>query len=77
VASLQSRNTALGVALGEGRPPPAALTEGAFSAAAVAALARKLEVRMPITFAIDDVLSGARSVDAAMQELLTLLRIRP
>ena len=77
VGSLQSRNTALGVALGEGRPPPVALTEGAFSAAAVAALARKLEVRMPITFAVDEVLSGARSVDAAMQELLALLRIRP
>lgn len=77
VTSLQSRNTALGAALGEGKPPPAALTEGAHSAAAVAALARKLDVDMPITFALDAVLSRTETIDTAMGRLLALLRNRP
>ncbi len=77
VGSLQSRNTALGVALGEGKPPPAVLTEGAYSAAAVAALARKLDVPMPITFAIDAVLSQTLTVDAAIRQLLALLKNHP
>jgi glycerol-3-phosphate dehydrogenase (NAD(P)+) len=76
VGSLQSRNTALGVALGEGKPPPAALTEGAYSAAAVAALARKLDVPMPLTFAIDAVLSQTQTLDTAIGRLLALLRNR-
>lgn len=74
VGSLQSRNAALGAALGGGKPPPAALTEGAYSAAAVAALARRLDVDMPITFALDTVLSGAETIDTAMARLLAGLR---
>ena len=77
VGSLQSRNTALGAALGEGKPPPAALTEGAYSTAAVAALARKLDVDMPITFALDAVLSRTETIDTAMGRLLALPRNRP
>ena len=73
VGSLQSRNTALGVALGEGKPPPTALTEGAYSAAAVAALARELEVPMPITSAIDAVLARTRTIDAAIAQMLARL----
>lgn len=77
VGSLQSRNTALGAALGAGKPPPAALTEGAYSAAAVAALARKLDVDMPITFALDAVLSRTETIDTAMRRLLERLGSRP
>ena len=72
VASLQSRNTALGVALGEGKPPPAVLTEGMGSTAAVAALARKLDVPMPITFALEYALDGG-NVDEALRRLLDAL----
>lgn len=63
--SLQSRNTSLGVALGEGRKLADVLgarkevTEGAFSTEAVAQLAEKLGVDMPITKAVDAVLKGA------------------
>jgi glycerol-3-phosphate dehydrogenase (NAD(P)+) len=73
VGSLQSRNTALGVALAEGKAPPQVLTEGAYSAAAVAALARKLDVEMPITFALESVLTGTESIDAAIARLLAFL----
>jgi glycerol-3-phosphate dehydrogenase (NAD(P)+) len=69
VASLQSRNTALGVALGEGRPAPGALTEGAQSAPAVAALARRLDVAMPVTFALEDLLAGDGSADGVLAVL--------
>jgi glycerol-3-phosphate dehydrogenase (NAD(P)+) len=72
VASLQSRNTALGVALGEGRPAPAALTEGAHSAAAVAALARALDVPMPVTFALEALLATG-DVERALERLLAAM----
>jgi glycerol-3-phosphate dehydrogenase (NAD(P)+) len=70
--SLTSRNTALGFALGEtGRlPQGGALSEGLHSAAAVAALARSLDVQMPITFALDAVLNQGGSLDAAIAGLL-------
>jgi glycerol-3-phosphate dehydrogenase (NAD(P)+) len=71
-ASLQSRNTALGVALGEGKPPPAVLTEGMGSAAAVAALARRLDVPMPLTSALECALER-KDVDEALRRLLELL----
>jgi glycerol-3-phosphate dehydrogenase (NAD(P)+) len=69
-ASLTSRNTALGFALGEGKPPPASLAEGFHSTAAVAALARKLDVQMPITFALDAVLARRAPVDTAFDSML-------
>lgn len=74
--SLTSRNTSLGFALGEGRALADILasrrevTEGAFSTAAVAALARRLEVPMPITFALDDLLSGRIGLEAAVARLI-------
>lgn len=69
--SLTSRNTSLGHALGEGRPLPekGPLCEGFFSTAAVAALARKLYVNMPVTFALEGVLGG-EPVDAAIATVL-------
>jgi glycerol-3-phosphate dehydrogenase (NAD(P)+) len=75
-ASLASRNTSLGLALGEGRRLDDVLaerkevTEGAFSTAAVAALARRLDVAMPISFALEAVLNGALSLDAALERML-------
>jgi glycerol-3-phosphate dehydrogenase (NAD(P)+) len=69
-ASLTSRNTALGLALGEGKPPPASLAEGLHSTAAVAALARKLDVPMPITFALDAVLNRGAPVETAFAAVL-------
>lgn len=75
-ASLQSRNTSLGVALGEGRAPDEALdarrqvTEGFHSAQAVVALGRRLEVAMPVAEAVDSVLSRRADVDTAIQRLI-------
>lgn len=77
--SLQSRNTSLGVALGEGKRLADILaarmevTEGAFSTEAVASLARRLGVRMPITFALEEVISHGADLDAAIARLLAAL----
>lgn len=74
--SLQSRNTSLGFALGEGRKAADVLrarkevTEGAFSAEAIAALAARLEVRMPISAAVDRVLNHGAEVDEEIAALL-------
>ena len=74
--SLQSRNTSLGVALGEGHKLDDILagrrqvTEGAFSAEAAAALARRLHVELPITFALDAVLNHGEDLDGAMERFL-------
>lgn len=74
--SLGSRNTSLGVALGEGKSLAEVLagrkevTEGAFSVEAVAALARKLGVNMPITQALDAVLNHGAEVDTGIALLL-------
>lgn len=69
--SLTSRNAALGFALGEGRrPAESTLAEGLYSTAAVATLARRLDVRMPITFALDGVLSRGAPLDAAIGAML-------
>lgn len=65
---MTSRNTALGFALGEGKPLPqkAPLAEGRLSTDAVAALARRLDVQMPITFALERVLAHDEPVDAVL-----------
>jgi glycerol-3-phosphate dehydrogenase (NAD(P)+) len=76
--SLQSRNTSLGFALGEGRKAAEvlgtrkAVTEGAFSAEAIAALAARLDVRMPISAAVDRVLNQGAEVDDEIRRLLGL-----
>jgi len=73
--SLQSRNTTLGVAIGEGKAARDVLagreqvTEGAHSVGAVALLAARLGVEMPITAALDAVLNRGVALDAAMGEL--------
>jgi len=74
--SMQSRNTSLGVALGEGRKAADVLaarnevTEGAFSAEAVAGLAKRLAVDMPISEAVDQVLNHGADLDATIERLL-------
>ena len=78
-SSLQSRNTSLGVALGEGKSLAAVLdgrkevTEGAFSTEAIAALAKRLGVDMPITLALDEVLNHGADLDATITRLVTRL----
>jgi glycerol-3-phosphate dehydrogenase (NAD(P)+) len=76
-ASLTSRNTSLGAALGEGRTVAEVLAErrsvaeGVASAPAVVALAKKHGVEMPICAAVDDLLAGRVDVDAAIGALLS------
>ena len=71
-----SRNTSLGIALGEGRPLQDILRErltvqeGVHSAESVAELARRHGVGMPITAAVDEVLNRGCSVDDAIGRLL-------
>jgi glycerol-3-phosphate dehydrogenase (NAD(P)+) len=81
--SLQSRNTSLGVALGEGKKLAEVLagrrevTEGAFSTEAVAALAGDLGIEMPITFALDEVINHGADLDAAIARLMAALGLPP
>ncbi len=74
--SAKSRNYSVGFALGEGQTLEEALggkssvAEGVFSAPAVAALARRCGVDMPICFAVDAVLHSGAGIDAAIDALL-------
>ncbi|MFT3728846.1 MAG: NAD(P)H-dependent glycerol-3-phosphate dehydrogenase [Terricaulis sp.] len=76
-ASLTSRNTSLGAALGEGRKladilaERRSVAEGMESAPAVVALARKYNVEMPICEAVADILEGKIGIDAAIVALLS------
>ena len=71
-----SRNMSLGVALGQGRnladimAERRAVTEGVTSAAAIAALADRLGVDMPIVAAVDRLLHKAADIDAEIAGLL-------
>jgi glycerol-3-phosphate dehydrogenase (NAD(P)+) len=71
-SSPQSRNFALGLALGRGEPPPVGkLAEGEFTAPVLIELAASQNVDMPVSKAVAAVLSGATSIDAAIESLLT------
>jgi glycerol-3-phosphate dehydrogenase (NAD(P)+) len=76
-ASLSSRNTSLGAALGEGRAlsdilgERRSVAEGAESAPAIVALAKKHGVEMPICAAVDDILAGRIDIDNAIKALLS------
>lgn len=76
-ASMTSRNTSLGAALGEGRAlkdilgERRSVAEGMESAPAVMALARKHGVEMPICEAVDAILSERISIDEAIERLLS------
>jgi glycerol-3-phosphate dehydrogenase (NAD(P)+) len=74
--SLGSRNTSLGVAIGEGRKAAAFLaerhevTEGALSAGAIVRLARRLGVDAPLAAAVDRMVNRGAGADAALLPLL-------
>lgn len=76
-ASLNSRNTSLGAALGEGRKLKDVLAErrsvaeGMESAPAVVALAQKFGVDMPICTAVDAIVGERISIDEAITALLS------
>ena len=69
--SAKSRNFAAGLALGRGEPMPAGTVEGAGTAAAVARLAPRQGVPMPLTETVAEVLAGRLSVADAAERLLT------
>jgi glycerol-3-phosphate dehydrogenase (NAD(P)+) len=74
--ALQSRNHSLGFALGEGAVLDEILgrrrsvAEGVSSAAAVAALARRLGLDMPIVAAVDAILHQGADIDETIASLL-------
>src|SRR5450631_4309513 len=71
-ASPQSRNLALGVALGRGEPAPTGkLAEGAFTAPVLVELAASQQIEMPVSKAVAAILAGRLSIDAAIEGLLT------
>jgi glycerol-3-phosphate dehydrogenase (NAD(P)+) len=71
-SSPQSRNFALGIALGRGeRPPRDKLAEGESTAPVLIELAASRGVDMPVSHAVADILSGATTIDAAIESLLT------
>jgi glycerol-3-phosphate dehydrogenase (NAD(P)+) len=71
-SSLQSRNFTLGMALGRGeRPPRDKLAEGEFTAPVLIELAASQNVGMPVSTAVAAILSGATTIDAAIESLLT------
>lgn len=75
--STLSRNYTLGIALGEGQKLSAILAErqsvaeGVFTAAAIAALAKRLDIDMPICLAVDAILNQDARIDTVIEELLT------
>jgi glycerol-3-phosphate dehydrogenase (NAD(P)+) len=71
-SSPQSRNFALGIALGRGeRPAPGRLAEGEFTAPVLVELAASQDVDMPVSNAVAAILSGKITIDAAIEGLLT------
>lgn len=75
-SSIQSRNHALGLALGKGEDlaqflaARRSVAEGVSSSAAAATLARRLQVDMPIVFAIDAILHHGAEIDRVIEGLL-------
>lgn len=76
-SSPQSRNMSVGLALGQGESLTQALAgkssvaEGVASAPAVAQLALKLGIEMPICVAVADILAGREEIDSAIAGLLS------
>lgn len=75
-SSLTSRNMSLGAAIGQGRTAAEVIAErrtvaeGAASAPAVVALAKRVGVELPICAAVDAVVAGRIGVDQAIEQLL-------
>ena len=71
-SSPQSRNFALGIALGRGEQPSRdKLAEGEFTAPVLIELAASQNVEMPVSNAVAAILSGRATIDAAIEGLLT------
>lgn len=71
-ASPQSRNFALGLALGRGEPPPPGkLAEGEYTAPVLIELAASQNIEMPVSQAVASILGGSSTIDAAISGLLT------
>jgi glycerol-3-phosphate dehydrogenase (NAD(P)+) len=71
-STAQSRNFALGLALGRGEPRPVGkLAEGEFTAPVLIELAASQNVEMPVSNAVAAVLAGRSTIDAAIEGLLT------
>ena len=71
-SSPQSRNFALGLALGRGQPRLRdRLAEGEFTAPVLMELAAAENVDMPVSNAVADILRGATTIDDAIESLLT------
>jgi glycerol-3-phosphate dehydrogenase (NAD(P)+) len=71
-SSPQSRNFALGLALGRGEPKPAGkLAEGEFTAPVLIELAASQKIELPVSMAVAAILSGQLTIDAAIEGLLT------
>jgi glycerol-3-phosphate dehydrogenase (NAD(P)+) len=74
--SAQSRNTSLGIKLGQGASRETAMdlgkavAEGAFTADAVRELANRLDVDMPICFAVDEILNQRADIGTVIEQLL-------
>jgi len=75
-SSMQSRNYSLGSALGKGKTlkdilgSRNAVTEGVHTAGSTLALAKRYAVDMPITEAVNACLSGAKTIDEAIEDML-------
>ena len=70
-ASPQSRNFALGLALGRAQPRPRdKLAEGEFTAPVLMELAASQDIDMPVSNAVADILRGAKTIDDAIEGLL-------
>ena len=68
----QSRNFALGQALGRGEAAPSGkLAEGALTAPVLVELAAAQDIEMPVSNAVADILRGATTTDDAVESLLT------
>jgi len=71
-STAQSRNFALGLALGRGEPPPAGkLAEGEFTAPVLVELAASQNIDMPVSRAVAAILGQQLTIDAAIEALLT------
>jgi glycerol-3-phosphate dehydrogenase (NAD(P)+) len=71
-STAQSRNFALGLALGRGEAAPAGkLAEGAFTAPELVELAAAGNVDMPVSQAVAAILDNSLTIDAAIEGLLT------
>jgi glycerol-3-phosphate dehydrogenase (NAD(P)+) len=71
-SSPQSRNLSLGIALGRGEAPAREkLAEGEFTAPVLIELAASKNVELPVSSAVAAILSGAVTIDEAIENLLT------